>query len=315
MQHRNALKSSRRTSLIDIISQGFHAVNRRAWVVAIPILVDLYYWLGPRISIAPLLARIRNLSPQVWDQATQQLGPQVDLGTGTFDLRDWTFPDLLQLLVPNIDVPAPPFTPATWEIRSFAAWLGAVVLINMLGLVFAALYLLPLANTLNGTEQQLGIRRVGRVLVSLVGVVATVVGTVLLSTLLATIGVGIITLVSQAAAQAMIFIWITLLIWFMFVVSFAFDAVVMRGLGPLRAIVSSFRVVQRSLFGALGLWLLTLVIVGGLSIIWQAIATSGGWLGLLVAIVGSAYITSGLAAAHLVFYRERVASITGAAAR
>jgi hypothetical protein len=73
--------------------------------------------------------------------------------------------------------------------------------------------------------------------------------------------------------------------------------------GPLRAIYHSVHVVRRDLAGTLGLLVLSFVIASGLGVIWQRIAATPP--GLALAILGSAYVGSGLSAARLVFFRER----------
>ncbi len=56
--------------LIDAVSAGYVALNRRLWVIVIPIVPDLYLWLGTRLSLAPL---IRSLSDRVASAPAQVL--------------------------------------------------------------------------------------------------------------------------------------------------------------------------------------------------------------------------------------------------
>ena len=50
-------------TLIDIISAGYVALNRRLWVLLIPIAFNLYMAYGAQVSLAPLLHELRaNLS-------------------------------------------------------------------------------------------------------------------------------------------------------------------------------------------------------------------------------------------------------------
>ncbi|NJO04247.1 MAG: hypothetical protein HC876_01175 [Chloroflexaceae bacterium] len=46
--------------MIDILSAGYTAVNRRGWVLLFPIILDLYLWFGARLSFAPIMGAIRN---------------------------------------------------------------------------------------------------------------------------------------------------------------------------------------------------------------------------------------------------------------
>ena len=52
--------------VIDTLSEGFGAANRRPWIVAIPILFDLFLWLGPKATLGPNLAQLiqAGLPPQ-----------------------------------------------------------------------------------------------------------------------------------------------------------------------------------------------------------------------------------------------------------
>jgi hypothetical protein len=74
--------------------------------------------------------------------------------------------------------------------------------------------------------------------------------------------------------------------------------------GPLRAIYTSFNVVRRNFWGTLGFLVISLVISLGSGVIWHRLV--GTTIGLVVAIVGSAYIGSGLLAARMAFFRERL---------
>ena len=60
------------------------------------------------------------------------------------------------------------------------------------------------------------------------------------------------------------------------------------GVGPIRAVLMSIRVVHRHFFSTIGLLLLSLVIVSGLQIVWHMLA--GNSIGTVIAIAGSAYV-------------------------
>ena len=305
MQHRNALKTTRQPSLIDVVTEGFAAANRRAWVLLIPIALDLFLWLGPRLGIAPLIAQVRQLNPTTWDQAFESLGTEASAQIAAFDLRYLWLLNPVQSLLPLTDVPAAPWSSATVQLGSWAGMLGVVLLINVVALVFAALYLLPLAQQIKPVSQR-GARSIGRTLLAFGGVAALVLGALFAASILALVLIGLLSLVVQPLAMFVLFVWLTVVVWWVFVTSWAFDAVVLDGVGPVRAVWNSFLLVQRALWGAINLWLLTTLIGWGFVVIWQALANTGS-IGLLLAIVGSAYITTGLAAAHLVFYRNRTA--------
>lgn len=309
----NASKTARLPSLVETISQGFGAVNRRLWVLLIPLLVDLFYWLGPRLSPQPLADRFfavaRALDPQTWDaqrQQFEQLTSSIEpIDLSLLSIIPGKLPKFLNVLTPLIDLPTPPVTPATWHIGSIGTLVLSLLLINALSLIATTLYLAPLAEVVRGTsESRLTVSRLLRILGSFATILLILVAAALLILIPFTIITALIVQLNVVLGEIIFTFGIALIFWMMFTASFSFDAVVVSGVGPLRALLTSLLVVQRSFWGAAGLFVLGWVILWGMSIVWAPLAAT--IVGLIVAMLGSAYISSGLAAAHLVFYRDRL---------
>jgi len=89
--------------------------------------------------------------------------------------------------------------------------------------------------------------------------------------------------------------------WFYFF--FAIDALFISRVSPWQALRMSLAIVRTYFWSSAGLIGLTLLISNGLNILWAALAAQA-W-GLVLGIVGNAYIGSGLAAASMLFYRDR----------
>src|SRR3954447_9387142 len=52
------------SGLIDTIQAGFNAVNRNVWLLLLPLIIDLGLWLGPQLTVGPLLQNwLIHLSP------------------------------------------------------------------------------------------------------------------------------------------------------------------------------------------------------------------------------------------------------------
>ena len=118
---------------------------------------------------------------------------------------------------------------------------------------------------------------------------------------------GLLSLVSTVLGYTVMFFGVAGVIWMWFTARFAFAAVVISNASAPRALLGSVLVVRRWFWSAIGLFFLSYIIVSGMTVIWQGLAHLG-LVGLLLAIIGSAYISTGLAAAHLVFYRDRMQS-------
>ena len=50
-------EATRPPGVIDTLTAGYSVVNRSPWVLLIPILLDVFLWLGPQISLAPVVDR------------------------------------------------------------------------------------------------------------------------------------------------------------------------------------------------------------------------------------------------------------------
>ena len=86
---------------------------------------------------------------------------------------------------------------------------------------------------------------------------------------------------------------------------FAPEAIFISRVGPIQAIRRSVAVVHAGVWSALTLAILVTVILIGMGQLWISLAGQASW-GLALGIVGNAYIASGLVAASMLFYRERM---------
>ncbi len=304
MMHQNATNAARPPSLVDTLGAGFSALNRSLLALVVPVLVDLWIWLGPRVSLQPLAERLRSIDPATWDSLRQQLEPA--LPTGGLDLRlygQFPFWRRIYMLVPGAEA-SPPIVPATWYIGGFLALFGAVIVLNLLLTLLTALFLLPMADVVRGEQEpRPTLRRILRAwwgLTALVGMV--MIFLVVVGIPISAIA-GILSAFFPAVGVLFMSLFMGALLWLVFTASFAVDAVVMDDVGPLRALMASLGVIRSAFWGAIGLFLLNVFILRGLEIVWERLTPSVP--GLIIAILSSAYIGAGLAAAHLVFYRSR----------
>ncbi len=319
MQHMNASKTVRLPSLVETISLGFGVVNRCLWVLLIPVFLDLVYWLGPRLSIQPLIEQLVAISQamgpqradpnvlQVWDQLGAQAIP-FDLAQLGLPRQTNIFaPKYINLLTPWLRLPQAPFAPPVWRVDNLALLVLVQVLAVFCSLLATSIYLFALANTVRGTRARSALRRWSRGFASVLGIGLLFTVLVLLLSVPLSLLLTFTLVLSPVVAELVLVVVLALLVWLLFTASFAFDAVFMSDYGPVRALMMSLHIVQRSFWAAAGLFVLSWLILDGLSFVWQMVATTS--LGLAIAIVGSAYISSGLAAAHLIFYRDRLSRI------
>ena len=286
--------------VIDTLSAGYTAVNRRLWLLSIPISLDLFFWVGPRIGLGRLTTTL------ALPFATPGQGEGAQAVPASFNLLM-----LLALHVPTylgsalkVGEAAEAAEAATGATGSGAAVLLALVLIP-LGLLVASVYLTGIAQLFRkpagGLEElrQSAVQVWGRALK--------------LHALLLAVGLGvglpgIVLLVLSAAVHEVLatVLLVTLqlaALWAAIHLYFVLPAVVVGGHGPVAAVMSSVKVVRRSLWAAVGLIAVILVISIGMPMVWGVIRSQP--IGMLVSIVANAYVMTGLSAATLLFYHDR----------
>src|SRR5262245_37940296 len=141
------------TSLIDTLSEGYAAINRRPWLVLLPLLLNLYIWFGTQLSFAPLLtdaAELMRLSAGSAQQSADEWGQQMR-AVGALDMRQAiarlnfiptltmytissTEPDGTPTGLPFVRELPPPLAPErdTIKVYDLAGAMLAFVLLNML---------------------------------------------------------------------------------------------------------------------------------------------------------------------------------------
>src|SRR5919109_3640683 len=299
---------ARPPGVIETLTAGYETINRRLWLLLIPIGLDLLFWVGPKLSIV-WLGGYLPLS----DVGTEQRSAVAD------SLAYFNLAFVLALYVPTV-LGKPPFAPVGAELSVAGArsvyqvlppgLLLALALLVPAALLIAACYLGGIGQLVRTEAAAPAVPRGAAWLRSaprhwwriVVLHAAAVVAIVLLAvpwTLALLAGVRL----SGEAAGLLIVLTQVALLWAAVYFFFALDAVILTDLHPVRAALSSVHLVRDQFWPALGLIGLTLLIGTGLPIVWRALA--GQPLGLVASIVGNAYVGTGLAAASMLFYRDR----------
>ena len=96
---------------------------------------------------------------------------------------------------------------------------------------------------------------------------------------------------------------------------FSVPAIFVSSAGPLQAIQRSVGTVRRHLWASLALILLTWLILAGMGQAWELLASYvPSPYGVLLGILGNAYVASGLIAAGMVFYIQRSEPVSASGA-
>ena len=297
--------------VVDSLSAGFALVARRPGLMALPLLLEVLYWLAPGVSAAPLVRRVADslLQPLLATAATPddavaftaqaslatELGSQVNL----LGLLGWLVPTLLGASA-DTNLYQRTVVVATWP---HLLLVGAALLAG--GVVVGAGYLAPIAQVVREGRVDPGVvaRRLRPVALRLGGYLLVVA--LLLGGLLAALGVAL----AVASALGTAFVGLVLglgvggLLLLRLYLLFGEEALVISDVGPLRAVEASLRVVARSFWPVLGLYLVTTTITWGLNLIWAGVLAHP--LGLMAAVAGNAFVGTGIVTALMVYYKDR----------
>jgi hypothetical protein len=320
-------------TLIDSISEGYSAINRRPWLLLLPLLLNIYLWFGPQLSFGPLFNNIhgvlKSIQPSLIDQTELQVLYDQLLANGSVDLRSQiTFlnyvPALRQYVIGSVDsaggvtgVPAIVEPPRlidsqrtdTIEVASVGGALLAFMVLNALALALSALFLAQVGAAVRTPSGGMwlpggGLGTAARVGLAMLGAVGIIVGVMLALGLPFMFFAYLLLFLNPTIGLIALELLFVVAFWINIYIGFYREAIVIHDQGPLRAIYTSFNVVRRNFWGTLGFLALSLIISLGSGVIWYRLV--GSTAGLIIAMIGSAYIGSGLLAARMAFFRERL---------
>jgi hypothetical protein len=294
-------------NLFDTIATGYEAVNRRPQVVLVPLLANLALWYSQRLPLDSLAAGTSAwLAERI---APGALREQVLLWLERLDLRLAALPLLssVPLLAPEPRAGGGLVLPS-WFNQPLVLLVGALVG-NGLALLASSAYLVGLVEGIRGGQATLRdyLKQVWRTTLVIGGALLAVLG-VLLVLALPFLALSISLVVSiPASLPFVIGLWYVALFWVLVYTTLVPEAAAMSSRGPLHAVYASVNLVRRNTAATLLLLGISLLVGSGLGSVFRYLAGAGAVWGPLVACVCSAYIGSGLAAARVAFYRERLA--------
>jgi hypothetical protein len=309
------------TGVIETLSSGYAAVNHQPWVLLLPILLNLFLWLGPHVSYSPLVGPVvttasewsrrvafgplRSLrDPEMLtriDQSRQFLIARSDETNG-FNALAWG-----PLAMPSLDnLPS-----ASEDLQFVTHWIDGAALFGAclgLSLLLGGWFYGGLAVASSGERggPLAAGRRVPHGVLGVLGwLLALAAGALLL-------GLPVVLLISftwyvspPVAALGSILLMVGLLFATVHLF-FSVPAIFVSNAGPLAAIQRSVTLVRQHLWPSIGLIVLTWLILSGMDRFWDVLATQlQSPFGVVLSILGNAYVASGLIAAGMIFYIQR----------
>lgn len=317
-------KSTTLPGVFATLSAGFELTTRYLWLMVIPALLDLFLWVGPRLSFRPLLESVFAQLPV----EAMLIDPGPLLAEALPRLNHFTY-----LAVPLLGVPAlmtglaperTPIQPAVIERLGWGEWFGYLLLFTVAGLLLAAVFYSLIAYALRragappGEAPGLALgrlaQRVMRTWLRLLGLAAVLVVLILVILVPVTLLAGFVALINQALASVVLIGALVVILWLALFFGYAPQGMTLNPRPFLSSLGDSIRLFQKNLPASLGVLFVVLLARQLLSNILLS-ADSGTWV-TVINILAHAYISTALVVALFIFYRDRyLAFLQGVASR
>ena len=300
--------------VIGSLRAGFDAVANHVWLIILPLALDIFLWLAPRLSVDGLL---RPFIRYMFLQARRgvevsELDRFLETQTSLLDLlQNFNLLSLLSkfrifpigissLLAQTMPVETPLGEQNVVQISSVPLLLGIIIILTVIGWMVGGLYFRWVSGTTLGQEEA-GISLLRAILQTfilsvcwLIGLFIILLPVMFILTLLA--------FISPLLANAAIFVILLLSFWFIVPLFFVPHGIFARRQNAFYSALTSLRL-ARFTFPTSGMFVISVLILSqGLNYLWS-VPPSDSWM-TLVGIAGHAFITTAILAASFVYYRD-----------
>lgn len=313
--------------VIDTLSAGFATLNGHLYLLLVPIILDVFYWLGPRLSVQTLanqtVAALDTVAhtPGIGittEQSAQTLAALKEMIEATGKSLNLFSVLSSALSVPSLLTNQELLTPgwlgeaAVQSVASFGEFVQLAGMLFILGIAVGVVYVGAAAQVVRDGKIQPALlgQRLLTYASRYVGLLLLLLLVIVFLGLPASLLVGLLTLISPLLGALLMFVVWAGVLWFYVHLSFTVNALFVSEMDPLRAMLSSITVVRLSTSSAIGLLAVAMLISWGMSYVWSTLGTSD--LATLAAILGNAYIGTGITVASLIFYRDRIKIVMAA---
>ncbi len=297
--------------VISSLKAGFDLTANHLSILLMPVLLDLFLWFGPRLSVNRLLG---IMSEQLKQLGQQDLAPAaelaqiqaslktlMDLDINLFSLLR-TLPIGVSSLMTQAPTHATPLgSPTINYLENAFVLIFWIFALTVLGWVLGSLYFTWVAKVSLGNEAH-DLRWAARSIIQsfLLSILWTVIFMVVGTPLL--IVFSLFAQISPNITEFAIIFLLLFAMWLIVPIFFSAHGIFARNENLIRSIISSFHLSRYSLptssFFVLGVILLS----QGFNTLWL-VPEPGSWM-MLVGILGHAFITTALLAASFIYYSD-----------
>ena len=301
--------------VISSLQAGFNVVSSRMVLILLPLVFDVFLWLGPRVSMGKLAGEVF----QNWLKLSAQYGaPAQDLALISTNIpqitdnftklnilsRIWTFPIGVPILMLNLPDTLPLNTPlgvqTMIQVPSFLILSGLLIGLTVLGWIGGGLYFRLVAQaSLGESDSGISLLRawMQTALLSVIWFVSYMIAIPPLMIVLLLLGA-----ISPVVSQVVVFVLLLFAFWLVVPLFFTPHGIFIRRQNAFVSIMNSLRMSRFTLPTSGVFVMITFLLYIGLNYLWS-VPSNDSWL-MLIGIAGHAFISTMLLSASFVYYRD-----------
>ena len=300
--------------VIGSLRAGFDAVANHVWLIVFPLALDIFLWLGPRLSVDGLLRPFvrymflqarRGVEVSELDQFLETQANFLDL-LQNFNLLSLiskfrVFPiGISSLLAQTMPVETPLGEQNVVQISSVPLLIGLVFILTVTGWVVGGLYFRWVSGTTLGQED-VGISLLRAIIQTFILSVCWLIGLMIILLPIMLI-LMLLAFINPLLANGAIFVLLLFSFWLIVPLFFVPHGIFARRQNAFYSALTSLRL-ARFTFPTSGMFVISVLILSqGLNYLWS-VPPNDSWM-TLVGIAGHAFITTAVLAASFVYYRD-----------
>jgi hypothetical protein len=315
----NQEKTRRPMGALACLTTGFDVVARNPYLILIPFIMDLFLWLGPRLSLAPVFEAMERLIRELILSGvpdadvsevytlTVQVLQELSAGYNLFTvLHPAPLLGVPSLMINQLTIDRPFGARPDIPVASLLLVFPAVIVLVIIGLALTALYL-----------RWVGQRVIAETGSSLTGPRSAMYlwGQFLLLSLMLLVVLGVfglaimffssfLGLFSMELAWLSIFLASSLALFVLVHLMFTIPGIVQLRRGLFQAVKESLLLTRSDFLNVTLLLLLIFIISRGLNFVWT-LPEFSSW-SAVIGLAGHAFVSTALTAALFIFYQERL---------
>jgi len=301
-------------SLVRSIRAGFDAIANHFLLIAFPLILDLFLWLGPHLRITtltrsltdrlfalyqsqdPSLSETLRISQEAWRLIAEQFNLMAILRSYPVGIPS--------LLVGRLPIANPLGAPQSLEVMSSVQAVLVWLLLILVGLLMGTLYFAVVAQaTLEGKiNWSQAIRRWPWSSLQIILLALLLAGILLVICVPGSFLIALVMFGSLSFGQCALLLFAGFIFWLFMPLVFSPHGIFVHQYNVINSLKNSFNLVKHTLPSTVLFVLAAFLISKGLDILWLAPAETS-WL-MLVGILGHAFIATSILASSFAYYRD-----------